>query len=72
MDALSYSPSTSRGDINRDGSVDLYDALIFSASYGSVLGDKTWNPEADLNIDNRVDVFDVLILASNWTVSLSQ
>lgn len=63
VDALSYSPSTSRGDINRDGSVDLYDALIFSASYGSVLGDKTWNPEADFNIDNRVDVFDVLILA---------
>ena len=52
------------GDMNRDGSVDLYDAIIAAASYGSVLGDQRWNPAADLNKDNEIDLYDMLILAS--------
>ena len=52
------------GDINRDGSVNVYDAIIAAASFGSVLGDQLWNSAADLNKDNKVDIYDMLILAS--------
>jgi len=36
------------GDINGDGKVDLYDAIILCKAYGSREGDPEWNPEADL------------------------
>jgi len=36
------------GDINGDGAVDLYDAVLLCTAYGSREGDPKWNPEADL------------------------
>jgi len=36
------------GDINGDGSIDLFDAVMLCTAYGSHEGDPEWNPEADL------------------------
>jgi hypothetical protein len=53
---------TLSGDINGDGSIDIYDALIAAHAFGSSPGDVNWNPLADLNQDNNVDIYDLIIL----------
>jgi len=50
-------------DINRDGKVDLYDAILLANAYNSTPGKANWNPNADINGDNTVDIYDALILA---------
>jgi hypothetical protein len=54
------------GDINGDGVVDIYDAIIFAAAYGSTPGNSNWNPNADINGDGIVDIYDAIILAANF------
>jgi len=51
------------GDINGDGFVDIYDALVLGSAFGSTSRDSNWNPNADLNNDGVVDIFDSIILA---------
>ncbi len=45
-----------KGDINNDGSVDVFDV---QASINQALGLATATPEADVNADSTVDIFDV-------------
>jgi len=54
------------GDINRDGVVDIYDAILLANAFNSVPGDSNWNPAADLDHDGVVDIYDAIILASNF------
>ncbi len=54
------------GDINGDGIVDIYDAIILAKAYNSKLYDSIWNANADINSDANVDIYDALILASNF------
>lgn len=54
------------GDLNGDGSVDIFDALILASAYNSNPSSPNWNPNADLNGDGRVDLFDALLMASNY------
>jgi hypothetical protein len=54
------------GDVNGDGMVDIYDAILLASSYGSKLGDPNWNSNADLNNDGAVDIFDAILLAGNF------
>jgi hypothetical protein len=54
------------GDINGDGTVDIYDAIILASSYNGIPGYSNWNPNADLNCDNIVDIYDAILLASNY------
>ena len=54
------------GDINGDGVVDIYDALLASAAFGSNPGDPNWNPGADLNGDGTIDIYDMIILAAHF------
>jgi len=54
------------GDINGDGTVDIFDVVILAAAFGSRLGDPNWDSRADLNGDNDVDIFDAVILALNF------
>jgi hypothetical protein len=42
-------------DLNRDGIVDMYDAIALSISFDSRVGDTNWNPRADLNFDQQID-----------------
>jgi len=58
--------TTSKGDVNHDGAVDVYDAILLAAAYDSNSAAPNWNPNADLNQDNCIDIFDALILAANF------
>ena len=53
------------GDINGDGIVDIFDAVLLAAAAGSMPGSPNWNPNADINNDNIVDIFDAVILAAH-------
>jgi nitroreductase len=55
-----------RGDINDDGIVDIYDAIILSNAFDSTPSSPKWNPKADINSDGFVDIYDAIILASNF------
>ncbi|MBL8086443.1 MAG: hypothetical protein JNM85_00025 [Chthonomonas sp.] len=55
-----------RGNINNDGTIDLFDYLIFSNAYDTVPSDTAWNAAADLNGDLSVDFFDYLVLSANY------
>jgi peptide/nickel transport system substrate-binding protein len=57
---------TLAGDINGDGTVDIYDAILLAAAFGSTPGSSNWNPSADLNGDGIVDIYDAIILAANF------
>lgn len=50
-------------DINSDGGIDVYDAIILSMVFGSTVGDPDWYPNVDLLPDGIIDVFDALIPA---------
>jgi len=56
------------GDLNGDGAVDVFDAIVFAKSYGTFLavypGYSTWNEEADLNGDGRIDIYDAIQFAA--------
>ncbi len=54
------------GDINGDGTVDIYDAITLAGAYNSKLGDPNWNVAADINSDNTVDIYDAILLANNF------
>jgi hypothetical protein len=54
------------GDLNSDGIVDIFDALVLSNAFGTSPGDSHWNILADLNTDNMVDIFDAIMLGSNF------
>lgn len=54
------------GDINRDGIVDILDAITLANSYGTKVGESRYNPIADLNHDSIVDIYDAITLANNY------
>jgi hypothetical protein len=58
--------TTATADINNDGSVDIYDAILLANAYNSIPTSPNWNSKADLNSDNIVDIYDAIILASNY------
>ena len=53
------------GDINGDGTVDVFDAVLLAGAAGSTPNTPTWNPNADINNDSLIDVFDAVILAGH-------
>jgi parallel beta-helix repeat protein len=57
---------TIAGDINRDGTVDIYDAIVLAGAYSSTPGSPNWNANVDLNSDNIVDIYDAILLANNF------
>ena len=48
------------GDVNCDGVVDIYDAIIFASCFGR------YCPECDFNKDGIVDIYDAIQLAANF------
>lgn len=54
------------GDINGDGIVDIYDAIVLSGTYNSVPSNRSWNSNADINCDNIVDIYDAIIVANHF------
>jgi len=53
------------GDLNADGIVDVFDAVILAGAAGSRPGSSNWNPNADINSDGIVDIFDAVILSGH-------
>lgn len=58
--------TTTTADINNDGSVDIYDAILLANAYNSIPSSSNWNSKADLNSDNIVDIYDAIILANHY------
>jgi len=54
------------GDINGDGTVDIYDAILLSGAFNSSPGSAKWNPNADINSDGTVDIYDAIILSGHF------
>jgi parallel beta-helix repeat protein len=54
------------GDINGDGAVDIYDAILLANAYNSTPGKPNWKPNADINGDNIVDIYDAILLANSY------
>ena len=53
-------------DVNGDGTVDIYDAILLSGAYNSTPGSTRWDPNADINGDFTVDIYDAIILAGHY------
>ncbi len=49
------------GDVNFDGSVNIFDVNLVSGAWGSP------GPAADANSDGVVDIFDVNVVSANWS-----
>jgi hypothetical protein len=58
------------GDINGDGTVDIYDAIILAGAFNSQPGSTNWNPNADINGDGTIDIYDAIILSSYFGQSI--
>lgn len=56
------------GDIDRDGTVNVFDVFVIAEAWDTQVGDPTYNPDADLDGDGFVNVFDIFVLAENWNM----
>lgn len=56
-------PTTTPGDLNGDGAVDVFDLFELLGAWGNCTGDCP----ADLNSDGVIDVFDLFILLGAWS-----
>ena len=54
------------GDVNGDGTVDIYDLALMGETYGTVEGDSSYNLNADLNCDGVIDGYDLAINGKNY------
>jgi len=54
------------GDINGDGVVDIFDAIILSTAFGSTPGQPNWDPRADLDASEEIDIYDAIILSTHF------
>jgi len=53
------------GDVNGDGVVNIFDAIILANAFNSTPS-PNWNANADINSDFIVDIFDAIILANHY------
>lgn len=55
------------GDVNRDGTVDIYDITTVCVAYDSRPNDPNWNPNADLAPEfGIIDIYDVCTVLINY------
>jgi hypothetical protein len=61
------------GDINEDGIVDIFDAILLANSFGKQEVQTSYNPDANLNFTpdqatgkQVIDIFDAIILANHY------
>jgi hypothetical protein len=62
-----------KGDINGDGTVDIFDAILLADVYGKQEDQEGWNPYANLNMTpdqltgkQVIDIFDAIMLGNNY------
>lgn len=54
------------GDVNGDGTVDIYDLALVSKAYGTMKGDPRYNPNTDINCDGAIGINDLAINEKNY------
>jgi hypothetical protein len=59
-------PVTIIGDINGDGNVNIFDAVVISLAWNSNPGSGHWNIHADINHDGNVDILDAVRIGLHW------
>jgi hypothetical protein len=62
---VTYTFSPIQGDINNDGSVDIFDLRAVATFYKVKIGDPNWGAASayDLNHDGIIDIFDLVTIA---------
>lgn len=57
-----------QGDVNNDGTVNIYDIRTLAAFYNVRIGEPDWSMASayDLNGDNIIDIFDLVIVAAKF------
>jgi hypothetical protein len=68
-----YTFSPIQGDVNNDGTVDIFDLRPVGAYYLAKQGDPNWTEAStyDLNGDGMIDVDDLGIVAANFGYTFS-
>ena len=61
-----YAVTSTGGDIDGDGFVDVVDLLYMVDSWGRTRGQTGYDTRSDFNGDSSVDVVDLLILVEFW------
>jgi hypothetical protein len=61
---LSFAEAARVHDINGDGIIDIYDAVLLANAYDSTPSSPNWNPNADINGDGFVNIYDALLIAT--------
>jgi hypothetical protein len=59
-------PVTLKGDINKDGIVNILDLVKIVLAFSSDPTSQTWNPNCDLNGDSSVNILDLAIAAGHF------
>lgn len=59
-------PTPLIGDINKDGTVDIFDLMKVVIAFGSNPTMPSWNSACDLNGDNIIDILDLALAASHF------
>ena len=59
-----YFSNAMSGDLNGDGAVDLFDALLLAKAFGTNPDLQNWNEDADINGDGIVDIYDAIALCN--------
>lgn len=54
------------GDVNGDGTVDIYDAILLAGHFNQTPINPLWNANVDINGDNVIDIYDAIILAGHF------
>jgi hypothetical protein len=62
----SDTPAAIPGDVNRDNKVDIVDAVIVSAAFGSTSFDPSWNGNADIDSDGLINILDLVVVAVHF------
>lgn len=59
------------GDLNLDGSINMQDVMLASASFNTVKGDAKYNSSVDLNQDGAINMSDIMVIAANFNKASS-
>jgi hypothetical protein len=66
-----YKFSPIQGDVNNDGTVNVFDLRTVAAYYNVKQGDPEWAAAStyDLNSDKIIDIFDIVIVSAKYGYS---
>jgi hypothetical protein len=52
--------------LNRDGTVDIYDAIFLASLFNVTFSNPRWNPNGDINSDGIIDISDAITLEGSF------